>query len=170
MTDLESGEVSLAAAREAVEIYCSLSAEQPAEFLQKYAGSLDALADAESKLGWNDHALHSSQEAVGIYRRLVKQEAEAPADILDPILYRFAASLHSLAACLSDLGRPEDALAAGQEAVEVTRGLAERNPETSLPLLAQSLMALASSFTEAGRPDEAAAAMSEAVDIRRAGG
>jgi tetratricopeptide (TPR) repeat protein len=80
---------------------------------------------------------------------------------------RFGASLHNLARRLGDLGRREEALAAGEEAVGIYRELAVARPETFRPALAQSLHNLAVLLAGLGRREEALAAGEEAVGIYR---
>lgn len=54
-----------------------------------------------------------------------------------------ASSLNNLAVRLADLGRPEDALAAIQEAVTIFRELAARRPDAYQQNLEQSLQVVA---------------------------
>jgi tetratricopeptide (TPR) repeat protein len=66
---------------------------------------------------------------------------------------------------LSELGRWEEALAAGQEAVKLRRALAAARPEAFTPNLAMSLNNLANRLSELGRREEALAAGQEAADL-----
>ena len=77
---------------------------------------------------------------------------------------RLARSLTGLGARLGDLGRPEEALAASQEAVDTYRGLAAAEFR---PDLALSLTNLSADLSALGRPEEALAASQEAVDTYR---
>ena len=61
----------------------------------------------------------------------------------------------------------EEALAATQEAVDISRRLAQTRPDAFLPDLARSLNNLGNSLSGLGRREEALAATQEAVDIRR---
>ena len=71
---------------------------------------------------------------------------------------------------LGDLGRPEDALAALEQAVGIYRQFAEINPGGLLPQLAASLNNLSKQFGKLGRREDALAAIEEATGIyRRAG-
>ena len=76
------------------------------------------------------------EEAVGIYREL----AAARPDAFRPDL---AMSMHNLQARLDDLGRREEALAAGKEAVTVRRDLAARCPRVYQHELEKSLRVVA---------------------------
>ena len=75
-----------------------------------------------------------------------------------------AASLNNLAADLTDRGRPEEALAAIEEATGVYRELAAARPDAFRPALAASLSNLAV-VAGLGRREEALAAIQEAVSI-----
>jgi len=78
-----------------------------------------------------------------------------------------ALSLNNLSVSLTKLGRPEDALAAIEEAVTIRRELAAARPEAYRPDLALSLNNLAARLADLGRPEDALAASQEAVTIRR---
>ena len=67
-------------------------------------------------------------------------------------------SLTGLSVRLGDLGRPEEALAASQEAVIIGRELAVARPEEFRPDLAMSLNNLSVRLRDLGRPEEALAA------------
>ena len=75
-------------------------------------------------------------------------------------------SLSNLAVYLGDLGRREDALAAGEEAVAIYRELAAARPDAFLwPDLARSLTNLAVYLGGLGRREDALAAIREAAGI-----
>jgi len=80
---------------------------------------------------------------------------------------RLARSLNNLAVRLAGLGRQEEALAAGQEAVGTYRELAAASPDAFRPDLAASLTNLAAVLAGLGRREEALAAIQEAITIRR---
>ena len=93
-------------------------------------------------------AIEATQEAVELYRRLAKENAEA----FTPDL---AASLNNLGAMLGALGRREKALEATQEAVELRRRLAKENAEAFTPDLAASLNNLGNMLGALGRREKA---------------
>jgi len=64
---------------------------------------------------------------------------------------------------LSDLGRREEALQATQEAVEISRQLAQQRPDAFRPDLATSLNNLGAMLSNLGRREEAFSAAEEAV-------
>jgi tetratricopeptide (TPR) repeat protein len=76
-------------------------------------------------------------------------------------------SLNNLSIWLSALGRREEALEALQEAVQVYRALAQRNPDAFQPDLAGSLNNLGIRLSELGRREEALGASHEAVQVYR---
>jgi tetratricopeptide (TPR) repeat protein len=85
----------------------------------------------------------------------------------DAFLPNLARSLNNQSACLSELGRREDALAAIEEAVTAYRQLADTRPDAFLPDLAGSLSNQSRCLSELGRREDALAAIEEAVTIRR---
>ncbi len=80
---------------------------------------------------------------------------------------RLAGSLNNLSIRLGELGRREDALAAGQEAVTIRRELAAARPDAFRPDLALELNNLSNRLAELGRREEALAAGHEAADTYR---
>jgi tetratricopeptide (TPR) repeat protein len=69
---------------------------------------------------WDD-ALAPVEEAVGLYRTLAKAEPAAYQDYL-------ARSLANLSACLSQLGRPDEARTVAEEAMTIRRPSDEASP------------------------------------------
>ena len=117
-----------------------------------------------------DLSLHVAMRRAHLAReRLAVTDAaeDATADQRDAALNRLAANADTLAICLSNLGRREEALAASQEAVDIRRRLAQTRPDAFLPDLATSLNNLGRHLSNLGRREEALAASREAVDIRR---
>ncbi len=84
----------------------------------------------------------------------------------DPVELACRSSLR--ATRLADVGRPEDALQAIREAVEIGRALAIARPDASRSYLALTLNNLASGLVVVGQREEALEAISEAVEIYRA--
>jgi tetratricopeptide (TPR) repeat protein len=76
-------------------------------------------------------------------------------------------SLNNLSLRLSDLGHREDALAAIQEAVELSRKLAADRPAAFNANLATSLNNLSLRLFDLGRQEDALAAIQEAVEFHR---
>ncbi|RSN29795.1 hypothetical protein DMH12_38765, partial [Streptomyces sp. WAC 04229] len=64
-------------------------------------------------------------------------------------------------------GRRSEALTAAEEAAEIRRRLAQDNPATYEPNLADSLSNLGIRLAETGRRSEALTAAEEAAEIRR---
>ena len=78
-----------------------------------------------------------------------------------------AGSLNNLAAMLSILGLRKEAREIAQEAVDIRRELAARNPDAFRPVLAGSLNNLANSLSELGLRKEAREIAQEATDLYR---
>jgi tetratricopeptide (TPR) repeat protein len=81
---------------------------------------------------------------------------------------RRARALNNLASRLSALGDREGALGPAQEAVEIRRALAAKNPDAFGPDLAASLNNLANCLSALGAREGALGPAQEAVNIRRA--
>jgi tetratricopeptide (TPR) repeat protein len=98
----------------------------------------------------------TAQEAVGLYRALAAARPDA-------FLPNLAKSLSNLAAILSELGRPEGALATVQEALGLYRELAAARRDAFLPDRARSLAVLGGCLGAGGRHNEAAESFHEAL-------
>jgi len=105
----------------------------------------------------------SLREVAQLLAQAQVEVARASGSALD-----LARSLSNLSNRLGELGRPEEALQAIQEAVELYRPLAEQRPEALRSDLAGSLNNLSIRLAELGRPEEALQAIREAVELYRA--
>jgi tetratricopeptide (TPR) repeat protein len=114
--------------------------------------------------------VHSVQRAALAATLASQQVTQYRADALggDPdAASRLAGSSINLSVRLGDLGRPEEALAADQEAVTIFRELAAARPEEFRPGLGAALINLSADLADLGRPEEALAAVQEAVGVYR---
>jgi tetratricopeptide (TPR) repeat protein len=93
--------------------------------------------------------------------------ADVALDLREKILNHLAERVDTLGVRLSDVGRPEEALAATQEAVDIRRRLAQARPDAFLPDLAMSLNNLGIRLSNLGRLEEALAESQNAVAIYR---
>ena len=126
----------------------------------RLAGSLNNLSLRLADLGRWEEALAAIEEAVGVYRELVRTQPDA----FKPDL---AISLNNLSTGLGTLGRREDALAAIEEAVKIRRELVRAQPDAFKPDLAGSLNNLSIALGALGREEHALAAIEEAIGIYR---
>jgi tetratricopeptide (TPR) repeat protein len=74
-------------------------------------------------------------------------------------------SLNNLGNSLSELGRPEEALEAAQEAVRIRRQLSEARPDAFLPDLARSLGAKSQCLRALERYEDDLADLAEAIRV-----
>jgi tetratricopeptide (TPR) repeat protein len=81
---------------------------------------------------------------------------------------QLALTLNNQSGCFEALGRPEEALAASREAVELRRSLAAARPDAFGQDLASALANLSNSLQALGRREEALAAINEATVLYRA--
>lgn len=79
----------------------------------------------------------------------------------------YASLYDHLGTRLSRIGRPQDALEATKEAVQILRHLVQQRPDAFLPTLAGSLSNLGARLNAVGRKKEALDAINEAVQILR---
>ncbi|HKV11089.1 MAG TPA: tetratricopeptide repeat protein [Thermoanaerobaculia bacterium] len=107
------------------------------------------------------HTLALREAAVELTAVLVKRfrQREQKNDL--------ARLLNNQSVRLSDLGRREEALKAGQESVAIRRELALAHPEAFRPGLAISLSNLSGRLSALGRREEALEVVQESVSIRR---
>nr|WP_269781526.1 tetratricopeptide repeat-containing serine protease family protein [Nocardia bovistercoris] len=88
-------------------------------------------------------------------------------DLTESDQAQLAQAVNNLAIRLGAVGRPEEALRAATEAVDLYRTLATTNPDAHLPNLAMSVNNLAADLADAGQHEEALRAATEAVDLYR---
>ena len=130
------------------------------EVTAKRAAELHNHAVHLAATGDRPGALIAAQEAVGIYKRLAKNNPAA----YEPNL---AMSINNLANHLIQTGDRPSALIAAQEAVDIRRRLAKTNLAAYEPDLAMSISNLANHLSQIGDHPGALIAALEAVDIRR---
>lgn len=152
-------EDALAATQEAVDVYREIAHTLP-EPGTELALNLHRLGNLFSKLRRRDEAVQAMRESVAMYR----QRVAASPDAL--MLHSwFVSSLLDLCSILNALDRNEEALAAAEEAVEVSQNLSGNWPGSSN--LAASLNHLGKTLSALGRHDEALAATRASADLPR---
>jgi tetratricopeptide (TPR) repeat protein len=161
---------------ECVDLYGELAAEDPT-LLPVRASALVSLAACFQPIGWGEGWLGATSQALQIYRELVDaMPAKAQPDWI-PRVDSVTSDLHRVASghysgnrgrLTLDWSDPSVATQFADEcrtAVEIYRGMAERDPPTFLERLATSLSDLSWSLTTLERREEAAAAANEAADL-----
>jgi hypothetical protein len=116
------------------------------------------LAHRLANAGLHDEALHETEQAAAIWRRLSADDSSYEANL--------ASSLTNLGNRLHPLGRGDEAVLALEEAVAIRRRLASRTFQDQSSL-ASSLRVLGSSLSAAGRKSEALTVTQESVTILR---
>ena len=122
------------------------------------ARALQSLGVYLSELGRYQEALAVAEEAVGLWRKLARDNPAHQPDL--------ARALNSLGVYLYELRRNREWLAAAEEAVGRWRQLARDNPAHQ-PGLAQALTSLGADLFRQGRQREALAVAEEAVGLWR---
>jgi tetratricopeptide (TPR) repeat protein len=107
--------------------------------------------------GHGDEALAEAREATALYRQLAVQNPERYG-------WRLGASLAALAGHLT-LAHPHEAVAAGEEAVQILRRSAESGPRAAAINLARALDNYSAALSQVGRRTEAMAAAGDALRI-----
>ena len=121
--------------------------------LAKYPAVYNRLAVRLAQAGEQD-------EAIAILKKLAEPRS------VDYLPDR-AMSLNNLCAFASQLGQYQEALSAAQQAMEIYRGLAVRDPDLFLEKFAMSLANFSASLSEVGRHDEALTKAKHATRIYR---
>ncbi|MCX5646899.1 MAG: tetratricopeptide repeat protein [Phycisphaerae bacterium] len=112
-----------------------------------------------------EHSLALAPKALDLYQKLVEMHEKLAAARPEAFLPDLAMSLNNLANRLSELGRREEALAAGQRAVEIREKLAAARPEAFLPDLARSLGTLHLCYRAMGRSEDAMDCLRRAIRV-----
>ncbi len=118
------GEASLAAAREAVDLYRALARREPDRFRADLAMGLNNLANRLAALGRRDAAMDHAREAVARYRELVESQAEA-----------FTPQLAMALGTLGAIQQRDDPAAASAHFAEALTRLAGEDPAPYRELL-----------------------------------
>jgi tetratricopeptide (TPR) repeat protein len=150
---------SLAAYRESIAIRRRLAKVAPAARQDQLAVAINDAALALSALGRHREALAASEEALAILG--------LPADTLPGLSVEIARALATMnrGKSLMELGQPEEARTATEDAIAQLRGLPD-DPH-ALVSLAQATRNHAAILAIGGRPEEAVAAAREAVTAYR---
>jgi tetratricopeptide (TPR) repeat protein len=154
-------EEALAAAEEAVALFRDLHRSDDHSSAEDLATASTGLAACLWHLDRGDEARTVAEEAVAMARALVAGGRRWTA------LPLLAVCLDNLSNCCATTGRAQEALAAGIEAVDLYRELADRNRAAYLADLTRGLSNLSSSFAAVGRFDEGLGAVVEAWERLR---
>jgi tetratricopeptide (TPR) repeat protein len=153
--DLGDVQNAVAATREAIEIRRRLC-QSSSTLLPDLAMSLTNLGAMLSEGGDQVEEGHLvTVEAIEIYRQI-----DSPSST---ILLDFSLSLINFGMILFKLGRLEEGLPAIQEAIDISRRVAQERPDAALPYLAMGLSNLGLIFSALGRHLEAYSAAEEAI-------
>ena len=150
ITETANPQSMLAALHDAAETADQAVLEQLIDALPEFSQSL-----AELAAQWTTRRVAHLRDQAG---------AAADPNALTPAL---AGALGKHCSSLANVGRYEEALAAGTEAVTVWRGLAAAYPDTFTPELAGALTGYAFTLMQLGRYEEALAVSTEAVALYR---
>jgi nucleoside phosphorylase/tetratricopeptide (TPR) repeat protein len=185
--ELQQPSHALTATLEAVERYRKLTEQHAGAFHAALATSLTNLGKLWGNLGRTESALEATREVVHLYRRITGTAETSRAaggrgklaDLIsdrkhttglrkfDGFQRRLAESLAHLASRLSDVGHPDAAIVAMQDAAEVYRFLAKWNADVFEPELARSLNHLSNLCSGEGQIDAALEATRDAEALCR---
>ncbi|MFF4795443.1 hypothetical protein ACFY2M_38290 [Streptomyces sp. NPDC001276] len=158
---------ALEAVQRSVNIRRKLARRDSQEYLY-LAPSLHNFSIHLAKAKRYEEALRAGQEATDLFRQIVADPfGITGAEDLEGNLYELALSLNLNSLRLSLLQRPDEALSAAREAVEIQRRLAADNPDAWLSQLPMMLINLAEQHNDAGRHGEALPLAEEAAAIAR---
>ncbi|MEU0359763.1 tetratricopeptide repeat protein [Streptomyces cyaneofuscatus] len=150
-------EGAVAPAREAVDIYRSLSENPEDGFVPTLAGALHQLSNRISATGDHTAALPPAKEAAKLYAELgMKRPDRHQAEL--------AEAMNALGDRIADTGDRTTPVPFGKQAVRLQRELvAEEHPDASVPALVEYLLNYARHLAAAGEPVEAVPRAEEAV-------
>lgn len=127
--------------------------------LERIAFLTNYLAARLGGLGKWEDSMHTAHQAVQCARKLSKDQPEAD--------FRLATALANLARSYGEIGRREQALDAGEQAVCLFRRLAEKGAGAYKSELAASLLVQAKVLAETGRHSKALEAAREAAKLHQ---
>jgi tetratricopeptide (TPR) repeat protein len=160
LSELGRREDALAMCRESVALYGELDQDDP----EVRSGLVDAISGMSvflEDLRESELAVEAGERALAIRRKIAEEDGS------DDSLLSYAMALNSLSPALAGVGRYVDAIGLADEAVAVTRTVAERN-DFARRYLGVTLTNQAGHLTLLGRYKDALPASAEAVGIYRA--
>ncbi|TFK23050.1 TPR-like protein [Coprinopsis marcescibilis] len=157
--------------QEVVSLYRLHKDEDPSLSVElEFATGLTWLGDCLEFIDRSDDALPLVEEALSVFRRLSLTHPYIPGEEAsvdaENVQVQLGWTLESLAWSLFACGRHDEAIPLGNEAIEVRRQLAAKDP-TQKAYLADSLHNHATYLEGVGRRDEAIALAQESLDMRR---
>ena len=158
LRDLGMHENSLAISEKVIEIYHDLSILQSSAFRVPLADSLQNAAACHYSLGHRDRALSMAREGLDLVHDFPNE---------DPIRHSF--SLNAFSHSLIDVGRYQEAVLYGEQALTIRRSLVqvEEPRRQCTPDLAASLLNISLCYSNTGRYQDALLATEEAEHIYR---
>ncbi|MFD6294312.1 tetratricopeptide repeat protein [Streptomyces sp. NPDC060235] len=148
---------ALQATNDAVALYSRLSLAEPDLYEAEYGRVLANSAARQASSP--EQRLAAAEEAVRIGKRWAESFPERPVEL--------AGALENLANTFSDLGRHEEAVATGEEAVKVRKQQVREAPEQYTPDLARATANLSRYLVRAKQSNDGAAKAREAVNLYR---
>ncbi|MDF0604674.1 tetratricopeptide repeat protein [Neisseriaceae bacterium TC5R-5] len=151
---------ALPIAKQAVDIYAELAANNPESFKAEWAGSLHNYAARLVEQGQFDEALKYDKQAVEIYVELAANNPESfKADL--------ARSLNNYAASLADQGQLDEAVKYDRQTLKIYTKLVTKNSELFQPDWAMFLNNYAKRLAEQRQFAEATKYAKQALEIRK---
>lgn len=152
---------ALTSAKEAAQTYAALGSKRQGSYQAELALTMGALADRIADTGGRATAVPFARQSVRLQRELV-EEQQPGASV--PALAKY---LRSCAGHLAAAGEPVEAVACGEEAAALLRGLAAQDPDAFRPPLAAALHALGDLRAAVSDAPGALEAAGEALALRR---
>ncbi|KAJ7683886.1 hypothetical protein B0H17DRAFT_1073503, partial [Mycena rosella] len=171
LDDLGRTDDALKHCEEALSIRRNVIAQMPitTKKREKLANSLEILSTLRRKLNQAGSALGFTREAIELRRNLADQYSDdSYADLQRSLnIISFLRCLHSLSDDLRDLDRLPEALPVAEERVQISREIAQSEPDVFAPSLAESLCHLSYILRDLGRYEDACMTVQQAVAIQR---
>ena len=144
------------AAIRSVEIWQSLSEDEPGQYNIEFARALGNLGAYRRMRGQLQEAANATHQALSIYREYAYKDP-------DRYLVDLASALESLATTYGEMGQVNEALKYAEEALHFRRDLVEADPQRYMRGLVATLNSVSAQYIALERFNEAAALAFEAV-------
>ncbi|KAJ7135228.1 hypothetical protein C8R43DRAFT_894346 [Mycena crocata] len=171
LNDIGRGPDAVKHCDEALEIRRKVLARTPttARKRERLASCLEIISTYHRSSNLATSALESTKEAIELRRDIAAEYSDdSHVDLQRSLnIISFLRCLHSLADDLRDLDRLPEALPIAEERVDISREMAESEPDVFNATLAESLYHLSYVLRDLGRYQEACDAVEEAVTLQR---
>lgn len=151
---------ALHAAKESLNLYCTLANSQPEKFYPKLAMALSSVSSRQAEIGQMDVAIKFAENSVTLYRSLENKTQ-------NNFSIELARALSNYSIILAELGKYHKAINIAQESVDVYKSIKNNNSNEMKFGLSVALNNLSNRQADIGQNADALCSAIESVEVRK---